>query len=126
VIKAVRGTAEGRQVSPLGAASALIAACSCMLCICRSEDEHSLSACGEIVAYAPAAQMFDIRWALRLSRGSPRGLVFCPSLLLCAATEREVQNIVGLPLPHRPPFTLRPPLPKLLNHPDPPQMWQNL
>src|SRR6516225_2564599 len=27
---------------------------------------------------------------------------FCPSLLLCAASEREVQNIVGLPLPHRP------------------------
>jgi len=27
---------------------------------------------------------------------------FCPSLLLCAAIEREVQNIVGLPLPHRP------------------------
>ena len=102
MIKAIRGTAEGRQVSPLGAASALIAAWSCMLCICRSEDEHSLSACGEIVAYAPAAQMFDKRWALRLSRGSPRGLVFCPSLLLCAAIEREVQNIVGLPLPHRP------------------------
>ena len=61
-----------------------------------------MSACGEIVAYAPAAQMFDKRWALRLSRGSPRGLVFCPSLLLCAASEREVQNIVGLPLPHRP------------------------
>jgi hypothetical protein len=78
VIKAVRGTAEGRQVSPLGGASALIAACSCMLCICSSEDAHSLSACGEIVAYAPAAPMFDKRWALRLSRGSPRGLVFLP------------------------------------------------